>query len=111
VLCGPAVASCPRVKPMCVAAAQILRARLFESERQRQQQQLAHERKGQIGSGDRSERIRTYNFPQGRVTDHRVGITEHGVEQIMAGQKLDAFIEALTAQHQQELLAQLEADS
>jgi len=64
-------------------------------------------RKQLIGSGDRSERVRTYNFPQGRVTDHRVGVTEHGMEAVLHGEKLDSFIEALRLQHQADLLSTL----
>ncbi|GAB4822374.1 hypothetical protein N2152v2_009420 [Parachlorella kessleri] len=90
-------------------ALKVLRARLFDVERRRQRQSQSKERKEQIGSGDRSERIRTYNFPQGRVTDHRVGVTEHGIDAILAGQRLDAFIDALQLQHRSELLANLDA--
>lgn len=59
----------------------------------------------QIGSGDRSERIRTYNFPQGRVTDHRVGITDHSIEDVMEGESLDVFIDALLLQEEMEAIA------
>lgn len=65
-------------------------------------------RMSQVGSGDRSERIRTYNFPQGRVTDHRVGITLNGMDAVLAGEGLDEFIDALAQQHQTELLANLD---
>lgn len=60
----------------------------------------------QIGSGDRSERIRTYNFPQGRVTDHRVGITSHSVDDVMHGENLDIFIDALLLQQEMDAIAQ-----
>lgn len=65
----------------------------------------------QIGSGDRSERIRTYNFPQGRVTDHRVNITQHSIVQIMQGEGLDGFIDALTMKQEIAALASLKATS
>lgn len=68
---------------------------------------MSKERKQQIGSGDRSERIRTYNFPQGRITDHRVSLTEHGMSAMMDGQLLDTFIDALAIQRQNDLLATL----
>jgi peptide chain release factor 1 len=80
-------------------AMQVLRARLFDMERQRQDSARAAERKGQVGSGDRSERIRTYNFPQGRLTDHRIGLTLYKLDQVMQGD-LDEVIDALvTADH------------
>jgi peptide chain release factor 1 len=65
----------------------------------------------QIGSGDRSERIRTYNFPQGRVTDHRINITQHSIDQVMQGEGLDGFIDALTMKQEIEALASLKAAS
>ena len=89
-------------------ALSVLRARLFDVERRRAAAEKSTARKQQIGSGDRSERVRTYNFPQGRVTDHRVGVTEHGMEAVLAGEKLDAFVEALRLQHQADLLSTLE---
>ena len=88
-------------------AMQVLRARLFEMERQRIADARAAERKGQVGSGDRSERIRTYNFPQGRVTDHRINLTLYALPQVMAGD-LDALIDALVANDQAEKLAEIE---
>lgn len=88
-------------------ALSVLRARLFDAERQRAAAAASSARKAQIGSGDRSERVRTYNFPQGRVTDHRVGVTEHGMEAVLAGERLDAFIEALQLQAQADALASL----
>lgn len=88
-------------------ALKVLRARMFEAQRQKQRAELSSERKGLIGSGDRSERIRTYNFPQGRVTDHRVGVTEHGIEGVLSGASLDIFLDALRTQHKQQLLEDL----
>jgi peptide chain release factor 1 len=79
-------------------------------ERQKAAEERADARKGQVGSGDRSERIRTYNFPQGRVTDHRIGLTLYSLDQVLAGDGLDAVIEPLIAQHQMELLAESEAN-
>src|SRR6202042_17237 len=79
----------------------VLRARLYEVEMQKQQDALAKERKAMVGSGDRSEKIRTYNFPQNRVTDHRIGLTIHQLEQVMDG-KLQPLIEALMSHYQGE---------
>ena len=87
-------------------AMQVLRARLYDLERQKQDAARASERKGQVGSGDRSERIRTYNFPQGRVTDHRINLTLYRLDQILEGD-LDEVIEALTAADQADKLADL----
>jgi len=87
-------------------AMSLLSARLLEAERARQQSARAADRKLQVGSGDRSERIRTYNFPQGRVTDHRIGVTLYDLDNILAGQ-LDALIDPLTEAHQADLLAEL----
>jgi len=89
-------------------AMQVLRARLFELERERQASTRAADRKAQIGSGDRSERIRTYNFPQGRMTDHRINLTLYALPQIMAGD-LSEIIDALTAHDQAQKLAEMEA--
>jgi peptide chain release factor 1 len=72
----------------------VLRARLYEMEMEKQQAALAKERKQQVGSGDRSEKIRTYNFPQNRLTDHRIGLTIHQLAEIMEG-KLQPVIDAL----------------
>src|SRR5271163_3651760 len=83
----------------------VLRARLYEIEMEKQQQALAKERKAMVGSGDRSEKIRTYNFPQNRLTDHRIGFTIHQLEQVMDG-KLQPLIEALTTHYQAEKLKQ-----
>ncbi|MDT8449772.1 MAG: peptide chain release factor-like protein, partial [Wenzhouxiangellaceae bacterium] len=87
-------------------AMSLLSARLLEAERSRQQSERAAERKLQVGSGDRSERIRTYNFPQGRVTDHRIGLTLYDLDGILAGD-LDPLIEPLTEAHQAELLGEM----
>ena len=81
----------------------VLRARLYEMEMQKQQDALAKERKAMVGSGDRSEKIRTYNFPQNRVTDHRIGLTIHQLEQVMDG-KLQPLIEGLVSHYQSEKL-------
>jgi peptide chain release factor 1 len=89
-------------------AMQVLRARLYDLERQRQDRARAAARKGQIGSGDRSERIRTYNFPQGRITDHRIGLTLYKLDQAMQGE-LDEVIEALITADQADRLAELGA--
>ncbi|XP_073111564.1 peptide chain release factor 1, mitochondrial isoform X2 [Elaeis guineensis] len=86
-------------------ALKVLRARLYEMERSRLQTSRSKLRAEQIGSGDRSERIRTYNFPQGRVTDHRVGITHHSIEDIMEGGRLDIFIDALLLQQEMDAIA------
>ena len=86
-------------------AMQVLRSRLFDMERQRADSERSADRKSQVGSGDRSERIRTYNFPQGRVTDHRINLTLYKLPQIMEGEALDEIIQALTTEHQAELLA------
>ena len=85
----------------------VLRARLFERERERVDSQRAADRKSMVGSGDRSERIRTYNFPQGRMTDHRIGLTLYSLGQIMDGNLTD-LIDALTAHDQAEKLAEAE---
>ncbi|APX25105.1 MAG: peptide chain release factor 1 [Rhodobacteraceae bacterium] len=89
-------------------AMNVLRARLFDMERQKAADARASDRKAQVGSGDRSERIRTYNFPQGRMTDHRIGLTLYRLEQIMGGD-LDEIIDALTADAQAAQLAEMGA--
>ena len=89
-------------------AMKVLRARLYDQERQRQADELAASRKNQVGSGDRSERIRTYNFPQGRVTDHRINLTLYKLDKVMVGEALDEVIEALIAEDQAERLAELQ---
>jgi peptide chain release factor 1 len=86
-------------------ALSLLRARLLAGEREKQQSQQAQSRKLQVGSGDRSERIRTYNFPQGRVTDHRINLTLYKLDEVMNG-NLDELIAALNQEHQAEELAQ-----
>jgi peptide chain release factor 1 len=78
-------------------ALRVLRARLFDLERERQQAELSEARRSQIGSGERAEKIRTYNFPESRVTDHRIKLTEHQLDRILQGE-LDEFTEALTAE-------------
>jgi peptide chain release factor 1 len=83
----------------------VLRARLYEMEMEKQQQALAKERKAMVGSGDRSEKIRTYNFPQNRVTDHRIGLTLHQLGDVMDG-KLQPILEALVTHYQAEKLKQ-----
>lgn len=88
-------------------AMQVLKARLYDMERQKVDDERAADRKAQVGSGDRSERIRTYNFPQGRLTDHRIGLTLYKLDQVMQGD-LDEIINALTAHDQAIKLADLE---
>jgi peptide chain release factor 1 len=83
----------------------MLRAKLYDQERSKRDAERAAERRGQVGSGDRSERIRTYNFPQGRVTDHRINLTIYKLPQVMEGEALDDIIDALVTEHQAELLA------
>jgi peptide chain release factor 1 len=88
-------------------AMKILRARLYDAERQRMDTERAAARKGQVGSGDRSERIRTYNFPQGRVTDHRVNVTLYKIDKVMTGEALDEILDALISEDEAERLATL----
>jgi peptide chain release factor 1 len=83
----------------------ILRARLYDFERQKRDAERAAERRGQVGSGDRSERIRTYNFPQGRVSDHRINLTLYKLPQVIEGEALGEIVDALVTEHQAELLA------
>ena len=85
----------------------ILRARLYELERSRIDQERSKDRKTKIGTGDRSERIRTYNFPQGRVTDHRINFTLHKLDEFLEGEAFDEMIESLTLQAQEESLINL----
>lgn len=92
-------------------ALKILRARLYERERQRLADERSATRRGQIGTGDRSERIRTYNFPQGRVTDHRINLTLYKLDQVIEGAALEELVQALMTAHQAELLAAAEADA
>jgi peptide chain release factor 1 len=86
-------------------AMEVLRSRLFDLERQRLDNARAADRRSQVGSGDRSERIRTYNFPQGRVTDHRINLTLYKLPQVIDGSALDELVDALTTEHQAALLA------
>jgi peptide chain release factor 1 len=92
-------------------ALKILRARLYERERQRLADERSATRRGQIGTGDRSERIRTYNFPQGRVTDHRINLTLYKLDQVIEGAALEELVQALMTAHQAELMADAEADA
>jgi peptide chain release factor 1 len=84
----------------------LLRAKLYDAEQRRRDAERAAERRGQVGSGDRSERIRTYNFPQGRVTDHRINLTLYKLPQVMEGEALSEIIDALVTEHQAALLAE-----
>ena len=86
-------------------AMKILRARIYDAERARLEAERAADRKGQIGSGDRSERIRTYNFPQGRVTDHRINFTLYKLDRVIVGEALDEIIDALISEDQARRLA------
>ena len=86
-------------------AMRVLASRLYDHERQKQESARAAERRGQVGSGDRSERIRTYNFPQGRVSDHRINLTLYKLPQIIEGEALNEIIDALVTEHQAALLA------
>lgn len=86
-------------------AFELMRARLYDMERMKVDAERAADRRSQVGSGDRSERIRTYNFPQGRVTDHRINLTLYKLDEMMQGLALDEIIDALTAEHQATLLA------
>ncbi len=88
-------------------AMQVLKTRLYDMERQKVHDERSADRAAQVGSGDRSERIRTYNFPQGRMTDHRINLTLYKLDQVMAGD-LDEVIDALTADAQATLLAEME---
>ncbi len=92
-------------------ALRVLRARLYDAQRESQAQEEAASRKSQVGSGDRSERIRTYNFPQGRLTDHRIGLTLYKLDQVVTGEALDEVIDPLLAEDQAGKLATLEADA
>jgi peptide chain release factor 1 len=90
-------------------AMQVLRSRVYEMERERADAARAEARKGQVGSGDRSQRIRTYNFPQGRVSDHRINLTLHKLDAVLEGTALDELIDALVTNHQAEQLAAMES--
>jgi len=87
----------------------VLASRLLDRERRERQDEEAAHRKSLIGSGDRSERVRTYNFPQGRVTDHRINLTLYKIDAIMDGD-LDELVGALSQEHQAEMLAALSGD-
>ena len=89
-------------------ALKILRARLYERQRETAESERAAARRSQVGSGDRSERIRTYNFPQGRVTDHRINLTLYKIEKVMSGEALGEIVEALIAEDQAAALASME---
>ena len=86
----------------------ILRSRLYDHERQKYDAARAADRRGQVGSGDRSERIRTYNFPQGRVSDHRINLTLYKIDKVMSGEALDEIIEPLLAEDRAARLAEIE---
>ena len=83
----------------------VLRTRLYDAQRQKQEAARAAERRGQVGTGDRSERIRTYNYPQGRVSDHRINLTLYKLPQILEGEALNELIDALVTENQAALLA------
>jgi peptide chain release factor 1 len=89
-------------------ALKVLRSRLYEAERAAKDAERSANRKGQVGSGDRSERIRTYNFPQGRVTDHRINLTLYKIDKVMEGEAVDELVEALVAADQAARLAEME---
>ena len=86
---------------------EVLRARLWDMELQKQQASISADRRAQVGTGERSEKIRTYNFPQSRVTDHRVGFTSHNLQRVLEGD-LDELIDALLAEEQARKLAAIE---
>ncbi|MEQ8442239.1 MAG: peptide chain release factor 1 [Alphaproteobacteria bacterium] len=92
-------------------AMKVLLARLYDIERERQAQERAADRKSMVGSGDRSERIRTYNFPQGRVTDHRINLTLYKLDRMMSGEAVDEVLDALILEDQTERLAELGEDA
>jgi peptide chain release factor 1 len=92
-------------------AMQVLRSRVYEIERERADSARAAQRRDQVGSGDRSQRIRTYNFPQGRVTDHRIGLTLHKLDQVLEGTALDELIDTLVADDQASQLAAVNSDA
>lgn len=83
----------------------LLQAKLLEQEQSRQQTEIAESRRIQVGSGDRSQRIRTYNYPQGRVTDHRINLTLYKLDEILAGQ-LDMLVDPIMQEHQADLLVE-----
>jgi len=83
----------------------LLQAKMLEREQSRQQSEIAESRRIQVGSGDRSQRVRTYNYPQGRITDHRINLTLYKLDEIMGGQ-LDMLVDPLMQEHQADLLAE-----
>ena len=85
----------------------ILRSRVYEAEREKKDKERSKDRKNQIGSGDRSERIRTYNFPQGRVTDHRINVTLHKLEEFLSGDAFSELNQSLRLQDQEIKLASM----
>ncbi|AGH98170.1 peptide chain release factor 1 [Micavibrio aeruginosavorus] len=89
-------------------AMKMLRSKLYEAQWRKQAEERSANRKSQVGSGDRSERIRTYNFPQGRVTDHRINMTLYALDDVLSGKDLDKFIDALISEENAEKLAELE---
>ena len=93
------------------AAMKLLRSRLYDRERERIDSERSAARKGQVGSGDRSERIRTYNFPQGRLTDHRINLTLYKLPDIVEGPALEEVVQALVTDHQATLLAEMESEN
>ena len=88
-------------------ALKILRSRIYEAQREAEEQERSASRQSQVGRGDRSERIRTYNFPQGRVTDHRISMTQYNIDEVMNGTALIEFVEALVTEDQAHKLAEL----
>lgn len=88
-------------------ALKVLRARIYDAQRAAVDQERASQRKNQVGTGDRSERIRTYNFPQGRVSDHRINLTLYKLQQVLDGQSLDEFVDALTSEDQASRLSDI----
>ena len=92
-------------------AMQVLRSRLFDYQREKADSERSQARKSQVGSGDRSQRIRTYNFPQGRVTDHRINLTMYAIERFMMAIDLDIMIDRLITEHQAGLLAAMETNA
>ena len=92
-------------------AMQVLRSRVYDIERERADSARAAQRRDQVGSGDRSQRIRTYNFPQGRVTDHRIGLTLHKLDQVLEGTALDELIDTLVADDQASQLAAMNSNA
>ncbi len=91
-------------------AMSLLRSRILDARQQKLNEERAEDRKAQVGSGDRSQRIRTYNFPQGRLTDHRVNLTLYSLDRLIEGDGLDEVIDALAAEQQAQLLAEQAAE-